>query len=52
MTRVHAVEWATYGIRVNALAPGYIETELNSEFFGTRQAGNDRAYSDEAPRSA
>jgi NAD(P)-dependent dehydrogenase (short-subunit alcohol dehydrogenase family) len=35
MTRAHAVEWATWGIRVNALAPGYIETELNSEFFGT-----------------
>jgi NAD(P)-dependent dehydrogenase (short-subunit alcohol dehydrogenase family) len=28
MTRCLAVEWATTGIRVNAIAPGYVETEL------------------------
>jgi NAD(P)-dependent dehydrogenase (short-subunit alcohol dehydrogenase family) len=28
MTRCLAVEWATRGIRVNAIAPGYVETEL------------------------
>lgn len=28
MTRCLAVEWATQGIRVNAIAPGYVETEL------------------------
>jgi NAD(P)-dependent dehydrogenase (short-subunit alcohol dehydrogenase family) len=27
-----ALEWARYGIRVNALAPGYIVTALNREF--------------------
>jgi NAD(P)-dependent dehydrogenase (short-subunit alcohol dehydrogenase family) len=28
MTRTLAVEWARYGIRVNAVAPGYIETPM------------------------
>lgn len=36
MTRALALEWARHGIRVNALAPGYIETDLNREFFQTR----------------
>ncbi len=35
MTRALALEWARYGIRVNALAPGYIETDLNRDFFAT-----------------
>lgn len=35
MTRQLAMEWARYGIRVNALAPGYIETDLNREFFAS-----------------
>ena len=34
MTKALALEWARYGIRVNALAPGYFETELNDDFFG------------------
>ena len=29
MTRVLAVEWADSGIRVNAVAPGYFETDLS-----------------------
>jgi NAD(P)-dependent dehydrogenase (short-subunit alcohol dehydrogenase family) len=33
MTRAMALEWARHGIRVNALAPGYIKTRLNSDFF-------------------
>lgn len=35
MTRALALEWARHGIRVNALAPGYIETELNQDFFSS-----------------
>jgi NAD(P)-dependent dehydrogenase (short-subunit alcohol dehydrogenase family) len=33
MTSALALEWARYGIRVNAMAPGYIATEMNAEFF-------------------
>jgi len=33
LTRAMALELARYGIRVNALAPGYIETDINRDFF-------------------
>ncbi len=35
MTKALALEWARYDIRVNALAPGYVETEINDQFFAT-----------------
>ena len=35
LTRALALEWARHGIRVNAIAPGYVETDLNREFFAS-----------------
>jgi NAD(P)-dependent dehydrogenase (short-subunit alcohol dehydrogenase family) len=35
VTKALAIEWARHRIRVNAIAPGYIETEMNRDFFAT-----------------
>lgn len=35
LTRALALEWARHGIRVNAIAPGYFETDINRDFWDT-----------------
>ncbi len=40
LTQVLAIELARYGILVNALAPGYVETDFNRDFFQTEAGRN------------
>jgi len=35
LTRALALEWAREGVAVNALCPGYVETEINDAWFGS-----------------
>jgi NAD(P)-dependent dehydrogenase (short-subunit alcohol dehydrogenase family) len=35
LTRAMALDLARHGIRVNALAPGYVATDINAEFFAS-----------------
>ncbi|MCM5678406.1 SDR family oxidoreductase [Schlegelella sp. S2-27] len=37
MTRAMALEWGRYGINVNAVCPGYIDTEINHHHWNTEQ---------------
>jgi NAD(P)-dependent dehydrogenase (short-subunit alcohol dehydrogenase family) len=37
LTQQMALEWVRYGIRVNALAPGYFETDINRRFLQSEQ---------------
>jgi len=37
MTRAMALEWGKFGINVNAICPGYIDTEINHQHWHTEQ---------------
>ena len=37
MTRAMALEWGRYGINVNAICPGYIDTEINHHQWATEK---------------
>ena len=39
LTRTMAIELARHNVRVNALAPGYILTDINRDFFGSEAGG-------------
>jgi hypothetical protein len=37
MTKAMALEWGKFGINVNAICPGYIDTEINHHYWSTDQ---------------
>jgi NAD(P)-dependent dehydrogenase (short-subunit alcohol dehydrogenase family) len=37
MTKAMALEWGKFGINVNAICPGYIDTEINHHHWQTEQ---------------
>ena len=49
MTRAMALEWGRYGINVNAICPGCIDTEINHHYWDTE--GRQEAHRHAAAQS-
>ncbi|MDQ3227286.1 MAG: 3-oxoacyl-ACP reductase FabG [Chloroflexota bacterium] len=49
LTKALARDWARYGIRVHAVAPGYVATEMNAGVRQTGEALNARGVSADSP---
>lgn len=47
MTKSLALEWARYGIRINAICPGFIDSEMTGDYFRTDQG---KAHMNTLPR--
>ena len=43
LTQQMSIEWGGYGIRVNAIAPGFIDAGMSSPFLADEQVRNRRA---------
>lgn len=52
LTRALAFDWAKYGIRVHAVAPGYIATEMNADVRARASAYDDRRREADDPPPA
>jgi len=47
MTRAAALDYAAAGVRVNAICPGVIDTEMIERFSGGTEEGRERMIADE-----
>lgn len=49
LTRELALQWARHNVRVNAIAPGYFETELTAPLFDDANEGGQRYITNNTP---
>ena len=49
LTKCLAAEWAEYGIRVNAIAPGYVLTEMTQGYIQNNRESTDQWWKQGTP---